>query len=65
MYLLYLVNIDVGYFFIGSFDNFQDNFDHFKVTGVQLTEYPIETESLVHVRKSTVSRALAQLVSLP
>lgn len=34
-------------FFIGSFDNFQDNGDHFKVVGLQLTEYPTKTDDPV------------------
>lgn len=36
IYVLYLIYINVGYFFISSFDNFQDNFDHFIVIGIQL-----------------------------
>lgn len=36
IYLLYLININVRYLFIGSFYNFQDNFNHFIVIGIQL-----------------------------
>ena len=34
--MFYLIYINVGYFFVSSFDNFQDNFDHFVVIGIQL-----------------------------
>ena len=36
IYLLYLININVGYLLISSFYDFQDDFIHLIVIGIQL-----------------------------
>ena len=36
IYLLYLININVGYLLISSFYDFQDDFNHLIVIGIHL-----------------------------